>query len=87
MSSKCPIAVETSFGPVADCYDGFDFTLLFEESILTIVPSGIVLLLLPFWLRRISNTETKVATTWHHVAKLVRKVAEPTLPFCTDMDM
>jgi hypothetical protein len=39
----------------------------------------VLLLLLPFWLRRIHNTETNVATTWHHVAKLVRKVTEPTL--------
>lgn len=73
-SSKCPIEieVETGFGPVANCYDGFDFTLLFEESILTIVPSGIVLLLLPFWTGRLRGSERKVATTWHRAAKLVR---------------
>lgn len=39
----CSIAVEDVFGPTVDssCHHGFDFTLLFEESILTILPLGI----------------------------------------------
>ena len=39
----CSMAVEDVFGPTVDssCHHGFDFTLLFEESILTILPLGI----------------------------------------------
>jgi ATP-binding cassette subfamily C (CFTR/MRP) protein 1 len=41
--SSCSIDVEDVFGPVvtSSCVRGFDFTLLFEESILTILPLGI----------------------------------------------
>lgn len=37
------MAMEDVFGPTVDslCRHGFDFTLLFEESILTILPLGI----------------------------------------------
>lgn len=59
-SSKCPIEVETGFGPSADCYDNFDFTLLFEESILTIVPTILTLLLLPWFILRLRKSERKV---------------------------
>lgn len=39
---------DDSFGPYAgDCRDGFDFTLLFEESILTIPITALVLLAAP----------------------------------------
>ena len=39
----CSAITEDVFGPTVDisCHDGFDFTLLFEESILTILPLGI----------------------------------------------
>lgn len=39
----CSTAAEDTFGPTVDssCRDGFDFTLLFEESILTVLPLGI----------------------------------------------
>ncbi|PYI08342.1 P-loop containing nucleoside triphosphate hydrolase protein [Aspergillus sclerotiicarbonarius CBS 121057] len=70
-SSKCPLEVETGFGPVADCYDHFDFTLLFEESILTIAPAALTLLLLPWFLGRLYKQERKVEGSWHHVVKLI----------------
>ncbi|KAJ3499459.1 hypothetical protein NLG97_g302 [Lecanicillium saksenae] len=43
MARSCPAAADNAFGPVvtAQCRSGFDFTLLFEESILTILPLGI----------------------------------------------
>lgn len=72
LSPKCPIDAESGFGPVADCYDGFDFTLLFEESILTIVPAGITLILLPWFISRLGRSDRKVVGTWHLVAKPVR---------------
>ncbi|KAJ6446709.1 Canalicular multispecific organic anion transporter 2 [Purpureocillium lavendulum] len=39
----CAIGVEDAFGPIVEssCLDGFDFTLLFEEALLTTVPIGI----------------------------------------------
>lgn len=39
----CSMAVEDVFGPTVDssCHHGFDFTLLFEESILTILPLAV----------------------------------------------
>jgi hypothetical protein len=41
--TPCSIAVEDTFGPIVDgsCLGGFDFTLLFEEAILTILPLGV----------------------------------------------
>ncbi|KAL2132691.1 hypothetical protein VTI74DRAFT_3471 [Chaetomium olivicolor] len=40
--------LDDSFGPHAgECRGGFDFTLLFEETILTLVPVGVLLVVLP----------------------------------------
>lgn len=38
--SACSIEVHDRFGPtvVSSCLNGFDFTLLFEESVLTLLP-------------------------------------------------
>jgi ATP-binding cassette subfamily C (CFTR/MRP) protein 1 len=54
-ASTCSPHADNVFGPVvaAPCRHGFDFTLLFEQSILSIGPSCIFLLILPlrlFWL-------------------------------------
>jgi len=69
--AKCSIEAEQQFGPSADCYGGFDFTLFFEETILTITPTAIVLLLLPFFIYGLWKHKAKVSQTWHHGAKLV----------------
>lgn len=39
----CSVVIEDVFGPLVSraCLDGFDFTLLFEETILTILPLAI----------------------------------------------
>ncbi|KAK4157426.1 ABC transporter [Chaetomidium leptoderma] len=51
MAQSSPSAcarLDDSFGPHAgDCRGGFDFTLLFEETILTLVPAGLLLLVVP----------------------------------------
>ncbi|KAK4133595.1 P-loop containing nucleoside triphosphate hydrolase protein [Trichocladium antarcticum] len=57
----CP-RLDNTFGPHAgDCRGGFDFTLLFEETILTLLPLSLVLLALPsrlsFLLRRANKTD------------------------------
>lgn len=45
-AAGCTQAVEGLWGPSVDqtCLQGFDFTLLFEESILTILPIALFLL-------------------------------------------
>jgi len=44
-SSACK-HIDNTFGPHAkECRGGFDFTLLFEEILLSIVPSALLLLL------------------------------------------
>ncbi|PWY87431.1 P-loop containing nucleoside triphosphate hydrolase protein [Aspergillus heteromorphus CBS 117.55] len=44
---NCSFASEDVFGPQAPkCYGGYDFTLLFEESVMTIGPIGLLLLFL-----------------------------------------
>lgn len=46
---NCSLASENVFGPQApQCYGGYDFTLLFEESIMTVGPIGLLFLCLPF---------------------------------------
>lgn len=42
-NTSAVLAVEDAFGPTvpSSYYGGFDFTLLFEEGILTILPLGI----------------------------------------------
>ncbi len=46
--TPCSITVEDTFGPTvaSSCLTGFDFTLLFEESVFTILPLGIARALL-----------------------------------------
>lgn len=48
----CDIAAENVFGPAVDvdCRNGFDFTLLFEESFFTILPCVLLLFCLPLQL-------------------------------------
>ncbi|KAL8732959.1 MAG: hypothetical protein Q9166_002357 [cf. Caloplaca sp. 2 TL-2023] len=47
-STACP-AVDDTFGPHArSCRGGFDFTLLFEETILSILPLCVLLVVVPF---------------------------------------
>lgn len=45
------ICNDDSFGPIVRCRDGFDFTLVFEESIFTVLPSALLLCFVPlrFW--------------------------------------
>lgn len=59
--SACSFQADNVFGPVIApaCRHGFDFTLLFEQSILSIAPSSIFLILVPlrlFWLYHSSIT-------------------------------
>jgi hypothetical protein len=69
----CSVADEDVFGPFvnASCHHGFDFTLLFEETILTLLPLSLLLLsgVLRVWSLRCSPD--KVNRSWLYAAKEV----------------
>lgn len=66
--------LDDSFGPHAgDCRGGFDFTLLFEETILTLVTAGVLLIALPPRAWYLSARAKKVVANKHSPAiKIVR---------------
>ncbi|KAM0247924.1 hypothetical protein ACHAP5_003708 [Fusarium lateritium] len=59
----CISSTDTSFGPFVgpECRDGFDFTLVFEQSILVLLPAALLLILAPIRLSRLRNVPVKVA--------------------------
>ncbi|KAF4918158.1 ABC transporter atnG [Colletotrichum viniferum] len=63
---------EGSFGPAASvCSDRFDFTLLFEQSLLNIGPSAALLLALPLRLPQLLRQRRKVLRHPLNAAKIV----------------
>ncbi|PQE04085.1 ABC multidrug transporter protein [Rutstroemia sp. NJR-2017a BVV2] len=59
---------DDSFGPKvnswdAECRGGFDFTLLFEETILSIGPSSLFILLVPWRVAQLYGKRTKILPT------------------------
>ncbi|KAF7594114.1 hypothetical protein BBP40_010113 [Aspergillus hancockii] len=56
--------------PVQSCRDGFDFPLLFEETILGVLPLGLVLATVPFRLWHLFRKQRKVVKSWLLWAKL-----------------
>ncbi|KAK5989321.1 ABC multidrug transporter B [Cladobotryum mycophilum] len=71
--TSCSIAVEDVFGPVvsATCLGGFDFTLLFEESILTTIPLGIAGAWSIWRLLHLRHEVAKVKSSWLLACKMV----------------
>lgn len=71
---SCPVSVDDSFGPWAGsaCRGGFDFTLLFEEGILSIPLSCLFLLLLPSRTLHLVKSDVKILSTPLPLLKLVR---------------
>ena len=68
----CQSSAEDAFGPsVEGCFGGFDFTLLFEESILTIAPLAIFLLVLPFRLMYLYKRKKVARGGLLYITKLV----------------
>ncbi|KAL8840168.1 MAG: hypothetical protein Q9176_004016 [Flavoplaca citrina] len=62
-ASVCP-AVDNSFGPYAgSCRGGFDFTLLFEETILSLLPLCVILVVVPWRALYLVRRKTKVDGT------------------------
>ncbi|KAF2004654.1 P-loop containing nucleoside triphosphate hydrolase protein [Amniculicola lignicola CBS 123094] len=64
MSRVCE--TDASFGPgIGSCRGGFDFTLLFEDSILSLLPQAIFLFLAPIRLATLRRRRDKVAKGSH----------------------
>ena len=73
-SEGCEIDVESMFGPiVADtCYEGFDFTLLFEETILSIAPSAVAIAAILTRSRFLAQRQVAVRYNQLYKSKIVR---------------
>ena len=71
--SKCSIELENTFGPIvaSSCLHGFDFTLLFEETILTLVPLGLTFLAASLRCWKLQGALEKVDRSWSYAAKEV----------------
>jgi ATP-binding cassette, subfamily C (CFTR/MRP), member 1 len=66
-------ADDNSFGPFLELPGRatFDFTLLFEETILSIAPSALLLLLIPPRILRLWKTPRKVTGSYLQTTKIV----------------
>ena len=68
----CHADVDDTFGPtVVGCRDNFDFTLLFEQSILSLAFSVILILLVPYRIARLCREDVKVHGGRIHTLKQV----------------
>jgi hypothetical protein len=73
--------IDDTFGPYASsCRGGFDFTLLFEETILAILPLGILILSAPFRITYLLKREKKVVDNALIHFKLVSTLSDGFLP-------
>ncbi len=70
--SNCTLGVDYAFGPVVqnDCRGGFDFTLLFERSILTLLPAAVFLLTFLVRFAQLLRADIKTSENPLRVAKL-----------------
>lgn len=67
--------IDNSFGPWAgECRGGFDFTLLFEETIMTIGPLAILLIFVPFRVSYLFKKSPKASSGVSLPLKLVSPV-------------
>jgi hypothetical protein len=70
---ECSLQADNNFGPVVNsaCRDGFDFTLLFEQAILGLVPAVAFLLVCPLRLRILVKRDVRTQPHKMRLAKLV----------------
>ncbi len=72
MASNCQASNDNSFGPIVEgCRSGFDFTLLFEQTILSIGPSAMLLLFAPPRFVKLLRSSKKTLSGHHHLVKTV----------------
>ncbi|KAB8223905.1 P-loop containing nucleoside triphosphate hydrolase protein [Aspergillus novoparasiticus] len=76
-SSNTDRCGDDSFGPFVTtlCRGGFDFTVFFEASILTILPAGCFLLLAPFRVFQLSKQPPKVLSSAIRVVTIVLAIS------------
>ncbi|KAK2600118.1 hypothetical protein QQS21_005133 [Conoideocrella luteorostrata] len=76
MASSCATDLDDVWGPVVDdCRRTFDFTLLFEQSILSTLPTAIFLILTFLRIWRLLRREQRLATGVVAAAKVVLVLA------------
>lgn len=71
-ASRCRAAAYASFGPQVDpSVTPFDFTLFFQESILTIGPAALLLLIVPWRIRYLRKCPRRVVAVHFRNIKVV----------------
>ncbi|KFY10231.1 hypothetical protein V491_07753 [Pseudogymnoascus sp. VKM F-3775] len=73
-TSSVPCALETdnTFGPVVKgCRDDFDFTLLFEQGIMTMAPAAFLLLLMLPRIYQLNMLDLKTTRNWVYWSKCI----------------
>lgn len=66
------LSADNAFGPqLKGCSGQFDFTLLFEQSILSILPSALLLLLSPLRILQLQYHDTKTRRNSWYMVKMV----------------
>lgn len=69
---SCPVSLDSAFGPQVDvCRRAFDFTLLFEECFMSIVPSVLLLSLAPIRTYFLGGSRRKIGGSSFQILKLV----------------
>ncbi|KAH8694908.1 ABC transporter [Talaromyces proteolyticus] len=74
MPTAKDICGDSSFGPqvrTQNCRGGFDFTVLFEESVLSLVPAALLLVIAPFRLAHLYGQDVKLRPAALHTFKLL----------------
>ncbi|OGM41659.1 ATP-binding cassette transporter [Aspergillus bombycis] len=77
MPPGCSLQADNSFGPAIDrsCRDGFDFTLLFEQATLGLVPAIAFLLACPLRLQTLVKRDVRTQPHIMRLAKLITALA------------
>lgn len=72
---------DSNFGPIVlpTCVNGQDFTLFFEQSILTLVPTSIFVVILTARIIHLAKEERKCEGGALHICKLVSERATENL--------
>ncbi len=72
IARACPAAADQAFGPaIRGCRSQFDFTLFFEETILTLLPCIVFMVLAVFRIIALLREAPVTKTDWAVTAKTV----------------
>jgi hypothetical protein len=72
-SGICQLEADQRFGPrVVGCRDNFDFTLLFEQIVLSLAPSALLVILSICRVLQLRRHNVKTLPTFLHYGKSVR---------------